>query len=794
MFVVPLPEGCSTSFGQPYPRRAANGHYDLRSMDAAKTLRISTYCLWGALLCLPIVGYWASRVTFGTVFVQAWLPGDDLARATYRHFLEQFGDDQILFLSWPGCTLDDPRLDRLTDRLKQAKSDKPELGIVDVQNSRGMLDQLTDGPSHVSFETARQRLEGIAIGADGSCFIAMQVADASNSERSHLISQLKSMAYEQIGVPQTELVLAGEPFQVHVIDRASRETMQYFVAPSSAIALLLAWLCLGRLRLTLLVFMLAGIGQVIGLALIAVFLGEMSAVMVVLPTLIFMLTLSAAIHLTNYYRDCGGEQNEYAGAEALALGFRPCALATLTTVFGFGSLVVSQLQPVWQFGSLASLGLLVTTTFLLSVFPAALSLGRFARATDQYAAVPRHPSRFTAWLTRFTSDYANLITAIGLSALSLTSLGLIRLQTSTEFEDMFPASSPAVTSLRWMQEHLGPINSLEFIISFPKSSDSSKTSIDDDILDRVRAVARAHQALEDSEHTNAILSAMTFLPPIPDGPGTRSTIRRAVLRRTIGAHLDDLQTHHLMSDSPEAQQWRLSARIRDLTGDNFGEIQAELRHRVETSLNTENSPAHFEVLALAPHPTDATPKRPTLSITGLRVVIEKAHFALLSDLGGSFVAAFLLIAPVMMIIVRSIRGGLLLMIPNVLPVALVFGAMGWLQIKLDVASILTASVALGIAVDDTLHFVAWFMRYRRQGSQASEAVQAAIANCARPMLHTSIICTGSMLPFFFSDFLPTSKFALLMILILSGAIIGDLVLLPAMLQSSIGKWLGRADK
>ena len=168
--------------------------------------------------------------------------------------------------------------------------------------------------------------------------------------------------------------------------------------------------------------------------------------------------------------------------------------------------------------------------------------------------------------------------------------------------------------------------------------------------------------------------------------------------------------------------------------------------------------------------------------------METAHQVLLSDLGASFLAAFVLITPVMMLIVRSTICGLILMIPNTLPVAIVFGGMGWLGIRLDVASILTASVALGIAVDDTLHFMNWFTRCRQRGDPVEAAVLGAIDTCARPMLQTTIICTGAMLPFFLSQFLPTSKFALLMILTLSGAIVGDLLLLPAILHGPLGKF------
>jgi predicted RND superfamily exporter protein len=132
------------------------------------------------------------------------------------------------------------------------------------------------------------------------------------------------------------------------------------------------------------------------------------------------------------------------------------------------------------------------------------------------------------------------------------------------------------------------------------------------------------------------------------------------------------------------------------------------------------------------------------------------------------------------------------MLPNLLPVTIVFGAMGWLNIPLDVASILTASVALGIAVDDTLHCTYWYLRYRRAGQQATAAMMEALRKCARPMLHTTLICTGAMVPFLFCEFLPTGKFALLMILILSGALLCDLIFLPGLLCSPFGRWIGNS--
>jgi hypothetical protein len=167
--------------------------------------------------------------------------------------------------------------------------------------------------------------------------------------------------------------------------------------------------------------------------------------------------------------------------------------------------------------------------------------------------------------------------------------------------------------------------------------------------------------------------------------------------------------------------------------------------------------------------------------------MHDTQLALLADLGSSFSTAFLLITPVMMLIARGIRPGLLIMIPNILPETLVFGTMAWMGYSIDIAGILTASVAMGIAVNDTLHFVNWYTNRLALGDTREQAIADAFSNCGKAMVHTMLISCCSMLPFLFAEFNPTRQFATLMIAMMSSSILGDLVLLPALLLSPLGK-------
>jgi predicted RND superfamily exporter protein len=131
------------------------------------------------------------------------------------------------------------------------------------------------------------------------------------------------------------------------------------------------------------------------------------------------------------------------------------------------------------------------------------------------------------------------------------------------------------------------------------------------------------------------------------------------------------------------------------------------------------------------------------------------------------------------------------MIPNVTPVVCVFGALGWLGIAIDIGTVLTASVALGIAVDDTLHFLTWYGRSLRAGQPRHVAIRTAYQRCATAMLQTTLICGLGLLVFAFSSYTPAGRFAWLTGVLLLAALAGDLLLLPAILAGPLGRAFDR---
>jgi predicted RND superfamily exporter protein len=169
-------------------------------------------------------------------------------------------------------------------------------------------------------------------------------------------------------------------------------------------------------------------------------------------------------------------------------------------------------------------------------------------------------------------------------------------------------------------------------------------------------------------------------------------------------------------------------------------------------------------------------------------LVDEAQRSLLHDLVTSFLTALLTIGAVLALTTRSLTLGALAMLPNVLPVSVVFGIMGWCDEPVDIGTVMTASVAIGICVDGTVHFLKWFRIERENGRSVPEALETSYRHCGWALVQSAAICGLGLMAFAFSDFVPTRRFAWIMSAILVLGLIGDLVLLPALLAMPFFKW------
>jgi len=222
--------------------------------------------------------------------------------------------------------------------------------------------------------------------------------------------------------------------------------------------------------------------------------------------------------------------------------------------------------------------------------------------------------------------------------------------------------------------------------------------------------------------------------------------------------------------------WRISLRVWSLKKDiDYAEFIQEVKNVVEPIIAEANEQLKLETPAIR------------AVYTGMVPVVYKTQHELHTGLVWSFVSSFVLIGIVISFILRSPAAGFLAMIPNLFPVVIVFGFMGHYGVLVDIGTMMTASVALGIATDDTIHFLTWFRHGIDQGMSRPDATRYAYSRCASAMVQTTLIAGFGLAAFALSTFTPTQMFGIMMLTILLVATFGDLVFLAAMLNTPLGR-------
>ncbi len=743
--------------------------------------RWSRWTILLMLFLLPWAVYGVLNLPVGAAALHKWLPQGKPERLRYERFLEVFGNDHFLIVSWDGCRVNDSRVDAFRDELTAESADETRL-VASVVTTGDLLKTLTSEPLSLPIKQAAERLKGFLIGPQGTSSLVIRFTAHGVANQRASINHVYQAAEQVPNLGRGKLRMAGSIYETYAVDEAAESSLKKLVLPSCLLGMLLSWLCLRSVRSALAVLFIAGTGQLLAIAIVYYSGGYFSAVLIVLPTLVFMLTLSGAVHLMSYYDDVSRWHKNHLGSRAMLLGFKPSLLASVTTSLGMVALATSQLAPVREFGLYSAISLSVATFFMLLGFPKIADWFRGSgKVSDEVdpmlpsmdaqnlvdaALHPAHVSSRARAYVQWLMKYANVIACVGLLLMAISFVGFVNLNSSTKFGDMFPKKSPIVRDMAWIEDNLGPIASVEVLIGFESQSEL-------DFFERLTWVNRVVEQIRSSRDVGGVMSALTFMPPQPTSSSMRDVVRRSAMRKLLEKNLPLLRENGWVGETSEQQIWRVTAKVSAIADENYGVLVDRIRSAVDQVQMPEGK-------ASVPY---------SVEYTGLSPVMHETQLMLLQDLGASFSTAFLLITPVMMLIARGFWAGLLIMVPNVLPETLVFGMMAWIGFQLDVAGILTASVAMGIAVNDTLHFVNWYARRISLGDDRAQAIADTLTSCASAMFYTMLISCCSMLPFLLAEFMPTRQFACLMIAMLSSALIGDLVLLPALLLSPLGRCL-----
>ena len=725
----------------------------------------------GAAVMAPQVGFDSD--------IEIWFLEDDPNLVTYHEFLERFGADEIAVIGLFGGDVFTPERLAALDRLTEAVVEVPHAWRVrSLTNARVVRSR---GPGHIAVERLVEELptdaegaaalrtealshdtiRGLLVSEDGRAAAVVTELDPEGNkdfvDKVAFVRALREAAAEH-APPGLTVRVTGSP----ILDEAFytyTERDFRLLGPLAALVVVLAALLLFRRGAAVVVpLAVVALANLWLFGLMGLFGLKINIVSTSLMALVLAVGVADSVHVvSDYYQQLvEGKPRGQAIAHATASLLVPCLFTSATTCAGFLSLLTSTLQPVRGFGWLAAIG--VSFAFLLSmtVIPCVLS---FLPAPDpRYLARQRDGriSRLLGWLGRPGPRRARWTLAIsaGLVLLGVGSLG--RLDTDANPMNYFLPGDPVRADMMAVDAELGGSSSFEFYVETQDGGLKDQVVLQRlaDFRTRIEslpAITRVLSVLDSLSETRRVLTEgeSDAVPGPDDHPN---------LAAQLYLFLEsDSDFRDLIKGDYAAT--RMTARVQMSEANLLTARQPDIARWVEEDFQDDQ--LHIEG-------------------TGFIKLMSDMETYLFRSQVRSLAVAFSVIAVMMFLLLGSLRLGLFAMIPNFVPILLGLAFMAWVGVALDPATIMIGSMALGLVVDDTVHYL---VRLRRnlELHDLPEAVARSMHQTGRPIIMTSLILAGGFGTMVFGSFTPNVAFGAVSAVVILLAVVADLLMLPAAL-------------
>ena len=502
--------------------------------------------------------------------------------------------------------------------------------------------------------------------------------------------------------------------------------------------------------------------------------------------LMLIITISMNIHLIVRYRQLNRDHpddDQVALVRATTHKMvKPCLYTALTTIIGFGSLVVSDIKPVIDFGWMMSAGLAVTfaTSFLL--FPTLLivmgkTASKPAGSGDRFL--------LPAYLARLTEGHGNKILLLAVIVTAASAVGISQLRVENSFINYFSDNTEIYKGLKLIDDELGGTTPLEVLIRFPDDTEDILTPEDLEGLSEYEIALELEYAksLADSpeywftpDKVRRIKEVHDYLDGLPEiGKVLSLASGVRVAEDVIEEELDGMMLALLYTKIPlsvrkamidpyvsiDDNEARLFARILDSKPDIRRKALLEtVRRDLVEKLEFEEQ---------------------EVTVSGLLVLYNNMLQSLFSSQIKTIGVVMLGIAIMFLLLFRSIPLAVIGILPNLLGAAVVLGVMGWAKIPMDMMTITIAAITIGIAVDNGIHYIYRFREEYALNNSYTETLHICHSNIGKAVFYTTMTIIIGFSILVFSNFIPTIYFGVLIAAAMFIALMAALTVLPKLI-------------
>lgn len=693
----------------------------------------------------------------------------------FQSWKEQFGSDDVVILSFSDADIFTKEnlefISRLTKQLESLKYVDKVVSLTNVNNIIGYEDYFAVKPLVEKIPTEEKELKALKKEAlDNPLYIKNIISQ--DAKTTGVLIQLKDIASEEDSDYKKEAFLAIES-----ILKREFKGKKYYVSGLVTIEHFLTFYMQRDLKtflpliffiiLIVLVFILRdikGIMLCISVVLITLcwtiaFLYlcgfSINNVTTVIPPLVIAISLADSIHIIDEYsqkkrKNGKGYPIEHTAEEL----FRPCLLTSLTTLVGFLSLTVSKIPAIRELGLIAGGGVvfafIVTFTFLPAMMKIT-DLASFSHRKNQREIF----EKMLRTVGKFIEKYKYFIILVSSGLIILSLWGLQKIKVETSILEYFRKDAPVYLSTRYIERNLSGVHFLNISL---KSKEEN--------------FFRAPEILkniEDLQH---------YLDKLPEVDKTISVVDY-IKEINKSFHKEDPTFYKIPSSKKELSQYLLLYGASDL--EDFVDLSwtwTTVRVRLGEH---STSRLRTTIAKIREYLEKNFPENIESKILGNTVLEVESNEAVTRGQIQSLLLAITIIFGMMFVVFKSISVGVVSLVPNILPILINFGIMGWLGIRLDSATTMISAIGIGIIVDDTIHFLHRFGGAVKDKGDYVEAMRVTLTTKGRPITFTSLILFFGFGVVVFSQFVPTYYFALLSALLMVNALWADILVLPSIL-------------
>jgi predicted RND superfamily exporter protein len=742
-------------------------------------LWLSGFIVLGAVVLAP-------RAQIQTIDndLTAWFSVDDPVYTDYLRFREEFGGTRTVIIA-----IQAPSRDRLLSTEGFAFLDKISADIervdavnrvsglatatvVDVLPPSGPDDdgglevrRLLDDLDRTSPEAVGQRalgdelFRGDLIAEDGTVTALVVFFDETRIDkiRARVLTELRSIVDSQLPAG----FAAHYNGSLEITEWYNRVTIANqvtFTPPILALTLLALFLMFRSVKKTLLTFAAILISLLWTLGLYDLFGFSFNVLSSMIVPLVVVLAISDDVHILQYY---SSERRRHSREESFVNTVRhlmaPLFGASATTALGMLSLATSQVVAVREFGMGSAIGVMVDFGISIVLVPTLLGWIKTEPAAPPQETWFLEPLRRVA---RFSMRYARGVMVVVAVLVVLAGWGMTFLRVDTNHINFFSTKHELYKSAHVIDTKLAGVYTFQvFLEGAPESIQQP------DVLKRM----------------DRLSSALAVMPYVKSVTSLADFVKR--IHREL--HGGRAEAYVVPDTSAEIAQELLVFGLGDEGRAELERMAASdfSRAQITVKLASMSSDLVFQQVTEADRVAQEifAGSGVTVTVTGSGKLFSVLDHYLVRSQITSFATAFVTVFAVIFLVFRSWRFGLLSIAPNLVPVLAVFGVMGWLGISLNVATVMLASVALGVVDDDTIHFISRYRRETREGATTAEAIETATTEEGRAALTTAIVNSCAFAVLTLSEYRPSGWFGGLLALTMVVAFLAEVFILPAMI-------------